>query len=209
MTLVPQFVGFSCLFRHAYIWGVICHIQAAGFKEYSGLATVAIGAVQVAGTAVACVMMDRHGRRLLLIIAGLGMSISCFSLGLYYKMSPAVASNTHSLSWLALASLIGYILAFSIGWGPIPMLVMSEIFPARARGTASSVSSITNWLFAFIVTKSFLTMQNTFGLAVTFSIFGVLCLLGVLFVKSFLPETKGKSLEDIELCFIGQAPLKA
>lgn len=183
--------------------------EAAGFKLYSGNATVMIGAVQVAGTAIACATMDRFGRRILLIAAGLGMSASCIALGIYYRISTRASTDINDLSWLALVSLICYVLAFSLGWGPIPMLVMSEIFPARARGTASTVASITNWVFAFIVTKSFASLQNGVGLDGTFLIFAGFCLLSVFFVRTFMPETKGKSLEDIELCFIGQAPLLA
>jgi len=168
-----------------------------------------IGAVQVAGTAIACITMDRFGRRVLLVAAGVGMTFACVALGIYYRITTAAVLNASDLSWLALTSLIVYILAFSLGWGPIPMLIMSEIFPARARGTASAVASTTNFLFAFIVTKNFSSLQGVAGLDGTFWIFGACCIASVLFVLKFVPETKGKSLEDIEMCFIGQAPLVA
>lgn len=176
---------------------------------YSGIATVMIGVVQVASTAVACMIMDRFGRRPLLMVAGVGMSVACLTLGIYYRIVLYAMFDVGRLSWLALFSLVFYVLSFSLGWGPIPMLVMSEIFPARARGTASSVASITNWVGAFLVTKSFSSLQSAFGLDGTFWIFAVLCVVGVLYVWKYVPETKGKSLEDIELCFIGQAPLSA
>lgn len=181
--------------------------ETAGFKESGGMATVAIGAVQVFGTAAACVVMDRFGRRILLTIAGIGMAVSCLLLGVYYKMTLDQPMLVLSWSWLALLSLISYILAFSVGWGPIPMLLMSEIIPARARGAAASIASTTNWVFAFIVTKSFVIFQESLGLHGTFWLFSGFCVIAVVYVLKIVPETRGKTLEDIELCFVGKAPL--
>ena len=180
-------------------------LQAAGFKESGGVATVVIGVVQVIATVVACAMMDSLGRRRLLIIAGLGMALSCGTLGLYYNMTRAAATSTGSLSWLALASLIGYIVAFSLGWGPVPMLFMSEVLPARARGTASGAATLVNWGLAFIVTKFFASLQEAAGLDGSFWLFGFACLLAVMYVFRRVPETKGRSLEDIEQFFAGQS----
>ncbi|KAK2151651.1 hypothetical protein LSH36_356g06018 [Paralvinella palmiformis] len=179
--------------------------QSAGYKESGNLATVAVGAVQVVGTLVACAFMDRAGRRLLLFISGLGMTLTCFTMGYYYhqmQLSPATASN---LSWLALASLIVYVVAFSVGWGPIPMLIMSEIFPVKARGSATAVASVSNWCFAFFVTKEFSTLQSMLGQHGVFWLYSFCCALGMAFVWRLVPETKGKSLEDIELYFLGKA----
>lgn len=183
----------------------LCVLQAAGFKESGGAATVVIGVVQVIATVVACTMMDKLGRRKLLIIAGLGMALSCFTLGLYYNVSRANAASTGSLSWLALASLIGYIVAFSLGWGPVPMLFMSEVLPARARGTASGAATLVNWGLAFFVTKFFSSMQEAAGLDGSFWLFGIACLFAVLFVFRQVPETNGRSLEEIEQFFAGQS----
>lgn len=194
--------------------------QSAGFSYSSGLATVLIGAVQVVGTVAACFLMDRVGRRYLLIVAGVGMALSCLSLGAYYHateqqgaeslsslvstVAPPTSLATNDLSWLALASLVGYILAFALGWGPIPMLLMSEIFPARARGAASAVASLTNWMVAFLITKEFAMLQDVLGMDGTFWFFGTCCFAAVAYVWYSVPETKGKSLEDIELYFLGR-----
>jgi SP family facilitated glucose transporter-like MFS transporter 8 len=183
--------------------------QAAGFKESGGVATVVIGAVQVIATIAACTLMDSKGRRKMLIVAGLGMAVACFTLGTYYRSvntgtslgSSPVVSN---LSWLALVSLIAYMIAFSLGWGPVPMLLMSEVFPGRARGTASAICVLTNFLMAFVVTKWFSWLQATVGLDGTFWLFGMACIGAIIFVIYFVPETKGRSLEDIERYFLGQ-----
>ena len=163
-----------------------------------------IGVVQVLATIVACAVMDSQGRRRMLVIAGLGMALSCGTLGAYYNMSLANASSTENLGWLALASLVGYIVAFSLGWGPVPMLFMSEVLPARARGTASGAATLTNWGLAFLVTKFFASLQDAAGLDGAFWLFGVACLLAVAFVVRQVPEMKGRSLEDIERFFVGQ-----
>jgi SP family facilitated glucose transporter-like MFS transporter 8 len=173
--------------------------QSAGYKESGNLATVVVGIVQFVITIVACMLMDRAGRRVLLFISGLGMAVTCFTMGYYYQQA------SESLSWLALASLIVYIIAFSIGWGPIPMLIMSEIFPLKARGAASAIASVSNWLFAFIVTKEFYMLQTMLGQHGVFWLYSLCCVIGVTFVWKFVPETKGKSLEDIELYFLGRA----
>ncbi|KAK3094967.1 hypothetical protein FSP39_008433 [Pinctada imbricata] len=198
VMIFQQFSGIN-----AVMFYTVSIFKNAGFEQ-SELATVVIGAVQVVATLISCFLMDRSGRRKLLVIAGSLMSITCATFGYYYY---AVKNGTSSasISWLAILSLIMYIIGFSLGWGPIPMLVMSEIFPARARGAASGIAIFANWLCAFIVTKEFIYMQELLGQAGTFWLFGIFCLSGVMFVTRFLPETKGKSLEDIELYFLGRS----
>ena len=160
-----------------------------------------IGVVQVLATIVACAMTDSLGRRRMLIIAGIGMALGCGSLGFYYNMTRADATTTDGLGWLALVSLIGYVVAFSLGWGPVPILLMSEVLPARARGTASGVATLANWGLAFVVTKFFTSLQAAVGFDGSFWLFGIACLLAVWFVIRHVPETKGRSLEDIEHLF--------
>ena len=179
--------------------------QGAGYKENSEMATVLVGAVQVVATIAACLLMDKAGRRVLLFISGLIMAFTCFSMAYYYQQIQLDATHTDDLGWLALASLVIYIIAFSLGMGPIPMLLTSEIIPVKARGPAAGVAMATNWAMSFVVTKAFPSMVTSFGQAGTFSIFGVCCIASVLFVFRAVPETKGKSLEDIELYFLGRA----
>ena len=187
--------------------------QSAGYKENGEMATVIIGIVQVFGTIVACFLMDRSGRRKLLIFGGIGMAFACATMALYYHLqdeknkSTSGTTNTilySELSWLALASLIAYILAFALGWGPIPMLLTSEIFPVRARGSAIAIASLFNWLFAFFLTKEFSTIVVFIGMDGTFALFSAFCCIAVMYVWFFVPETKGKSLEDIGLYFLGR-----
>ena len=177
----------------------------AGFKESGVFATTIIAIVQVVATACAVYLMDRVGRRPLLIVAGIAMTVASASLGWYYFAVVADGKFISNMSTLPLVALILYIVGFSIGWGPIPVLVMSEIFPVKARGFASSLAIITNWTCAFIVTKGYPIMTSNIGQHGAFWVFGGSTLLGTLFVMRFMPETKGKSLEDIELYFLGRA----
>ncbi|CAH1790249.1 unnamed protein product [Owenia fusiformis] len=171
--------------------------ESAGFKN-GNQSTVIIGAVQVIGTLFSSLIIDRAGRRTLLQIGGLGMTIACFIFGGFYHVKSEAG-------WVAVGSLVLFTMSFAISWGPIPMLMNSEIFPVRARGTASSISCFTNWLVGFIITKQFILMQESLGQDGTFWLFGLFCFIATIFVWKTVPETKGKSLEDIELYFLGRA----
>ncbi|XP_034783455.1 solute carrier family 2, facilitated glucose transporter member 8-like [Acipenser ruthenus] len=196
--------------------------EEANFKN-SSVATVIVAAVQVSLTAVAALIMDRAGRKVLLIISGVTMAISTGVFGVYFKLTAADPSNSsiHSLylfttpspggstegalAWLALGSMGMFIAGFALGWGPIPWLVMSEIFPAKSRGFASGACVLTNWGSAFIITKEFHDLLNLLANSGTFWLFSGFCVLNVLFTAFFVPETKGKSLEQIEEHFRGSS----
>ena len=171
-------------------------------------ATVLIGLVQVIATLVACLLMDRTGRKKLLILAGSVMAVTLFFFGLYYKLSAQKVLPEVLNTWLPVVCLTCYIIGFSLGWGPIPMLIMSEIFPARGRGLAGAIAVFFNWLTAFFVTKEFMTLQAVLGQDGVFYFFSSCCVFAVWFVWKYLPETKGKSLEDIELYFLGRSTVK-
>ena len=193
---------------NAVLFYTVPIFKDSGYADQSHWASVIIGITQVVCTLLACWLMDRAGRRKLLIFGGVVMGISTFTLGLYYAMKDYNASLVANLSGMALGSLMVFMIGFSLGWGPIPMLVMSEIFPSQARGKAGACSIFISWLSAFIVTKEFITLKDTIGPAETFWMFSICCFLGTVFVWLILPETKGKSLEEIELYFLGRSMLK-
>ncbi|XP_041855533.1 solute carrier family 2, facilitated glucose transporter member 8 [Melanotaenia boesemani] len=194
--------------------------EQAHFKE-SDLASVIVGLIQVVFTGVAALVMDRAGRKVLLIVSGVAMAISTTTFGVYFYLMSKVHNTTlHSavtlelqtgvgeephadLAWLALASMAVFISGFAIGWGPIPWLIMSEVFPSKVRGFASAVVVLTNWSMAFIVTKFFQNMMVLLTNAGTFWLFASMCTVNVIFTIIFVPETKGKTLEQIEAVFRG------
>lgn len=215
LMLFQQMTGINAIMFYAE-----SIFQQAHFKE-SDLASVIVGLIQVVFTAVAAVIMDKAGRKVLLIISGAAMAISTTAFGVYFYLMSKLPSTTSAgllvleiqstageephadLAWLALASMAVFITGFALGWGPIPWLVMSEIFPVKARGVASAVCVLTNWSMAFIVTKTFQDMMNLLTSAGTFWLFACMCIINVIFTISFVPETKGKTLEQIEATFRG------
>ncbi|XP_031161163.1 solute carrier family 2, facilitated glucose transporter member 8 isoform X1 [Sander lucioperca] len=194
--------------------------EQAHFKE-SDLASVIVGVIQVVFTGVAALIMDKAGRKVLLIISGIAMAISTTAFGVYFYLMSKLHSTTSltllaldiqskageephaDLAWLALASMAVFITGFALGWGPIPWLIMSEIFPSKVRGVASAVCVLTNWTMAFVVTKTFQEMMILLTSAGTFWLFACMCVLNVIFTMAFIPETKGKTLEQIEATFRG------
>lgn len=182
--------------------------------QNSRLASVIVGLVQVAFTAVAALIMDRAGRKVLLLLSGVIMAVSTTLFGVYFRISGAQNNSSGlmgpvllaegpagSLAWLALLSMGLFIAGFAVGWGPIPWLLMSEIFPLRARGAASGVCVVTNWGCAFLVTKIFHELLDLLTPCGTFWLFASFCGLSVLFTVLCVPETKGKTLEQIQSYF--------
>ncbi|XP_039269934.2 solute carrier family 2, facilitated glucose transporter member 8-like [Styela clava] len=191
----------------------------AGFtsETMQNVALILVAFIQVLFTFIACVIMDKAGRKALLIVSGSFMALSSGTFGLYFQLSLSGGNNSTgfdlgivleeldassgNLNWLALASLLIYMAAFAIGLGPVPWLILSEIIPVRARGKASGLSTGFNWVLAFIFTKEFHDMQVAFTTQGTFWIFAGICLIGIFYHGILLPETKGKTLEEITAYF--------
>ncbi len=168
----------------------------AGLSSASAaiLASVGVGVVNVALTVVAMQLIDRIGRRPLLLVSLGGMTLSLFVLGLAF----ALPQLSGSLRWLAVASLMLYVGSFAVGLGPVFWLMLSEIYPLRIRGRAMSVGTMVNWGANLIVALSFLTLTQVVGKAATFWLYGVVSIGAWFFAFVFVPETKGRSLEEIE-----------
>ena len=159
---------------------------------------VIVAAVMLAVTFIATLLMDILGRRVLLLVASTLMCLSSASLGVYYYLLQELHTNH---GWLSLVSVTVYVAAFSLGWGPIPWLIMGEVFPVRASGLASGMATCLNWTLVFVITKEFDAMQSAMHTYGTFWFFASMCFLSGIFVAIFLPETKGKTLEEIEDLF--------
>lgn len=155
-------------------------------------ATIGVGVVNVATTVVAMFLIDRLGRRPLLVIGFLGAAVTMLVIALGVIFPNAVPS------WLIIAMLLLYIASFAVAIGPLPHLLMSEIFPLRVRGPGMSMASLSNWGFNFLVVFAFPLMLAGPGLAFTFTVFAVICLGGIVFTLTRVPETTGHSLEAIE-----------
>ena len=168
-------------------------LQSAGMDNPNLGATI-IAAMQVLFTGVAVALMDRAGRRILMSASSIGMALAAFCMAGFFI-------NHKKPAWLALTALIVYIASFSLGMGPVPWLYMGEIFPAHARSKACSAATLLNWLGGFFVTFLFDRAQVTIGPSGCFIVFGSICVLCLAFVLSVMPETKGKSFEQIQAEF--------
>jgi MFS transporter, SP family, galactose:H+ symporter len=175
----------------------------AGFNqgETEKLATVGVGMVNFLTTIVAMYLIDQVGRRRLLVVGFLGTGVAMLAIAL------AVVYPTLIPSWVVIAALLLYIAAFAISLGPLPFVLMSEIFPLRARAAGMSMASLSNWGFNFMVVFTFPVMLAGPGLAFTFTLFAIICLSGVVFTLRRVPETTGHSLEEIEVHLASGKPL--
>ena len=168
----------------------------AGLSSASAaiLASLGVGVVNVILTVVAMQLIDRVGRRPLLLVSLAGMSLSLIMLGLAFSL-PQLSG---SLGWIAVISLMLYVGSFAVGLGPVFWLILSEIYPLRIRGRAMSVGTVANWGANLIVALSFLTLTQILGKPATFWLYGIVSIAAWLFAFFLVPETKGRSLEEIE-----------
>lgn len=162
------------------------------------LSTIIVGIVNFASTFLATALIDRAGRKVLLYISSVTMTITLTILGTFFYVRNELKLDVSNLGWIPLACVMIYLLGFSLAFGPIPWLMMGEILPAQIRGSAASICTAFNWLCTFVVTKSFQNIIDAIGPAGTFWLFGCICFIGLFFVVVCVPETRGKSLEQIE-----------
>jgi MFS family permease len=157
------------------------------------LYSVIVGAVNATATVVASLVIDRVGRRPLLLGSLAGACLSLVLLGLTFEL------GFLSHSWLTLAALLAYITSFAVGLGPIFWLLVAEIGPTRARASGVAVAAAVAWLANFAIGLLFLPVVQAAGAGSTFWIFAGVCAIGLVFVARFVPETKQRPLAEIEL----------
>jgi SP family galactose:H+ symporter-like MFS transporter len=170
--------------------------QFAGFVSVASaiFATVGVGIVNVIMTVVAVLLMDRVGRRPLLLVGLAGMVFSLGLLGFTFYL-PGLGS---SVGVLSVVSLMLYVGAFAIGLGPVFWLLISEIYPLKVRGLGMGIASEANWGSNLIVTLTFLTLVQAIGKPGAFWFYALLGVGAWIFVYLLIPETKGRTLEEIE-----------
>ncbi len=172
--------------------------QNAGFRSASAsiAATAGVGTVNLIVTIIAAFLVDRLGRRPLLLISLAGMVLSLMVLGVAFIFSHGAKGGF--LGTLTVISLMSYIAAFAIGMGPVFWLLISEIYPLNVRGTAMSLATVANWTANFLVAVTFLSFVNVLGQGGTFLMYAVVGVLAWIFTLRLVPETKGKTLEEIQ-----------
>ncbi|CAL9771566.1 unnamed protein product [Musa acuminata subsp. burmannicoides] len=157
-------------------------------------ASALVGASNVFGTIIASSLMDKRGRKSLLITSFIGMAASMLLLSLCFTLeSLAPYSGT-----LAVLGTVLYVLSFSLGAGPVPALLLPEIFASRIRAKAVALSLGMHWVSNFVIGLCFLSVVNRFGIATVYLGFATVCVLAALYIAANVVETKGRSLEEIE-----------
>ncbi|KAF3328904.1 plastidic glucose transporter 4-like protein [Carex littledalei] len=157
-------------------------------------ASALVGAANVFGTAIASTLMDKKGRKSLLITSFTGMAASMLLLSLsssWKALAPYAGT-------LAVAGTVLYVLSFSLGAGPVPALLLPEIFASRIRAKAVALSLGMHWVSNFVIGLYFLSVVNKFGISAVYLGFSSVCVLAVLYILGNVVETKGRSLEEIE-----------
>ncbi|XP_020084077.1 probable polyol transporter 4 isoform X2 [Ananas comosus] len=172
-------------------------------------ATVAVGFTKTAFILVAIFLIDKAGRKPLLYVGTVGMTVCLFVLGiaLTHQHGSGLLSPDVGIR-LAIWAVCGNVAFFSIGIGPICWVLTSEIFPSRLRAQASALGAVGNRLSSGLVAMSFLSVSRQISVAGTFFIFSAVSALSIAFVHKFVPETKGKSLEQIEMLFQSAAEMR-
>lgn len=172
--------------------------EAGAGTNASLVQTILVGLINFLFTILALWLIDKAGRKALLLVGSALMTVSLLVIGIAFHSGQTSGP-------LVLVFILVYVAAFAISLGPVVWVLLSEIFPNRIRGRATAIASMSLWAADYIVSQSFPPMLNSAGPAMTFWIFGVLSLVTFLFTWRVVPETKGKSLEEIEAVWAAKA----
>jgi len=196
LSIFQQFVGIN----------VVLYYAPEIFKKIDPntdgalLLTIIVGIVNFLFTIIAIKTVDKYGRKPLMIIGALGMAVAMFSLGFVFYAG--------ATGYLALACMMVYVASFAMSWGPVTWVLLSEIFPNKIRGRALSIAVAAQWISNYLVSLTFPMMDDNTYLTEHFNngfaywIYGVMSVLAMLFVWKFVPETKEKTLEEMEEVWI-------
>nr|WP_293545195.1 D-xylose transporter XylE [Prevotella sp.] len=162
--------------------------EAMGFDNPMVL-TVFNGIVNLGFTCVAIFTVEKLGRKPLLIVGSLGMALGAIGV--------AITFGNPSMQLFCMVSIMVYSASFMFSWGPICWVLIAEVFPNTIRGAAVAIAVAFQWIFNWIVSTSFVPLANSMGYWFTYGLYGVICIIAAIFVWKLVPETKGKTLEDM------------
>jgi SP family xylose:H+ symportor-like MFS transporter len=185
LSVFQQFVGINVALYYAP--RIFESMGAA--KDASMLQTVVMGLVNVIFTVIAIVTVDKYGRKILLMIGSIGMAIGMFAIG-GLAFGKVIGVST-------LIFIIIYTASFMMSWGPITWVLISEIFPNKIRGQAIAIAVAAQWAANYLISSTYPPMMEFSG-GLTYSFYGLMSILSFIFVWKMVPETKGKTLEEME-----------
>jgi SP family sugar:H+ symporter-like MFS transporter len=197
LAAFQQLVGINVVFYYGEVlW------RAAGFSESNALLqNVISGAVNIGSTFVAIALVDKWGRKPLLIFGSIGMTFTLGALAWIFSSSPldehGKLALTGSVGLSALIAANAYIFCFGVSWGPVMWVMLGEMFQNQFRGAALSVNGFVQWISNFAITMSFPILLGSFGLGGAYGLYTLFAAISILFVVKLVRETKGKPLEDM------------
>lgn len=200
------FICFSLMFFQQLggINAVIFYVGTIFEEANSSLAasdvTILVGVMQVIATFISSLIIDKFGRKILLLISDFIMAIAGILLAIYFTLKDRVMTEDEikDLGFLPILGVVVFIIVFSLGFGPIPWMISSELMPASIKSNASSAAGTFNWFLAFLVTKFYGDLTHEIKTDTTFYIFAAVSIVGTVFIFFVVPETKGKTLEEIQ-----------
>ncbi|QUH05527.1 sugar porter family MFS transporter [Saccharopolyspora erythraea] len=195
IAALQQFVGINVIFYYSSsLW------QSVGIDESSSLLlSLFTSIVNIIGTLIAIALVDRIGRKPLLVIGSLGMTVSLAVTGWAFSFAEVVGEDAHlPAQWgvVALVSASAFVLFFAGSWGVVMWVLLGEMFPARIRAAALALGTATNWVANWLVTVSFPSLRD-WNLPATYFMYAAFALISLVFVVRYLKETNGRSLEEM------------
>lgn len=193
LFIIQQFVGINTVIYYAPIIFNDAGMESAKAAIW---ATVSVGIVNVLATFIAIWLIDKLGRKPLMYAGLIGMVLALSALGVAFMTEGGTSSS--EIGTITVIAVWIYIACFAFSFGPIPWLMMTEIFPLSVRGRAVSIATMTSWGCNLIVSFTFLSLLQAIGPSFTFWLYALVGVLGFIFVWKLVPETKGRTLEEIE-----------
>jgi MFS transporter, SP family, sugar:H+ symporter len=197
IAVFQQLVGINVIFYYgATLW------QAAGFTEEQALLTNIINnSISIVACFITVLLVDRVGRKPLLLIGSAGMAITLFTM--VYAFSTGTLTGTTlnlpgNMGTVAVSAALAYSALFNISWGPVMWVMLGEMFPNQLRGSALAVCGFAQWFANYLIAQSFPVMLGSVGLAASYSFYGVCAAISFFLVQRFIHETKGKELEEMQ-----------
>jgi sugar porter (SP) family MFS transporter len=197
LSLLQQFIGINVIFYYSSIlW------RAVGFSEQDSLTiTVITGAVNIITTLIAIAFVDKFGRKPLLVLGSIGMTITLGTLAVVFGNAPVNAAGNPTLSGtagiVALFAANLYVFCFGFSWGPVVWVLLGEMFNNKIRGAALSVAASMQWVANFAVSTTFPPILQYFGLGTAYGLYTIAAAISLFFVVFFIKETNGMELEHM------------
>jgi sugar porter (SP) family MFS transporter len=196
LSVFQQFVGINVIFYYSNVlW------EAVGFDESQAFTITVISAViNILTTLIAIGTIDKFGRKPLLIIGSIGMTVTLATMAIVFGTARVVDGNpvlSGAQGPIALVAANLFVISFGMSWGPVTWVLLGEMFPNRMRAAALSVAAGGQWVANWLITVTFPGLKDV-SLALAYGLYAAFALLSFLFVMKFIAETKGKQLEDME-----------